>query len=277
MATLKPLLRDGLRIMEIGCAEGEFGAQVKDWARVEYVGVEPSRDAAQAARLLDRVLAALPQGGDPYDLLLAFHVLEHIPDVAADVARWRQLLKSGGTAIVEVPRGAGHPLLSDDLNPEHLHQFTAASLIAVFARNGLETAVLTSGHYESAVYPDSLRLVARPALSAAERRDMLLARFHARLPGPFAVYGLGGDFRNYVLPLLNDLQVVALLDSDVKRHGKRIGSHAVSAFDASRHAGLPVLVASLRFGDEIAGRLAAAGVPREIIVSLADLYGPGVV
>ena len=42
---LTPLLRNGLRILEIGCAEGELGKRIKAMANVEYVGVELSADA----------------------------------------------------------------------------------------------------------------------------------------------------------------------------------------------------------------------------------------
>ena len=274
MATLAPLLREGLRVIEIGCAEGGLGAAIKARAHVDYTGVEPSRDAAQAARVLDRVLPTLPASVEPFDLLLAFHVLEHLADVSGAAAQWRESLAPGGTLVAEVPRGAGHPLVADDANPEHLHQFTAASLAALFARHGLEAAAMTSGHYESAVYSDCLRLVARPALADTARRESLLARFRSRFSGPFAVYGLGGDFRSYVLPLLGDLPVAALLDSDARRYGERVGSHLVRAYDPARHGALPVLVASLRHGEEIARQLAAAGHPRERIASLAELYGP---
>jgi hypothetical protein len=275
MRTLSGLLRDRMRVIEIGCAEGALGARAKAHAQLDYTGIEPSRDAAAAGRVLDHVLPGTPPrlDGEAYDLLLAFHVLEHIADISAETARWRSLLKSDGLAVVEVPRGAGHPLLSWDANAEHLHQFTAGSLTALLQRSGLEAVALTSGHFESAVYSDSLRLVARPALPDAARRRALLERFRGRLPGRFAVYGLGGDFRNYVQPLLAELAVAALLDSDTRRHGERIAGLAVEPFDRARHARMTVLVASLRYREEIAALLSAQGVAPTAIVGLEEIYG----
>jgi SAM-dependent methyltransferase len=275
MNTLSGLLRERMRVIEIGCAEGALGARVKAHTPLDYTGIEPSRDAAAAGRVLDHVLPRIPPGleGEPYDLVLAFHVLEHIADIAAETARWRSLLKTDGLAVVEVPRGAGHPLLSWDANAEHLHQFTAASLTALLQRSDLEAVALTSGHFESAVYCDSLRLVARAVQPEAARRHALVERFRARFPGRFAVYGLGGDFRNYVQPLLGELAVDALIDSDAKRHGERIAGLAVEPFDRTRHAGMPVLVASLRYRGEIAARLTAQGVPSTAIVGLEEIYG----
>jgi SAM-dependent methyltransferase len=276
LADISSLVSDGQRVLEIGCAEGRLGGQVKGLAKVEYTGVEPSADADVAGRVLDRVVrgtsAHLTDG--PYDLLLAFHVLEHIPDVASEMAQWRRLLGVSGTALLEVPEEAGHRLLSWDAHVEHFHYFTAASLAALCDRSGFQTTSLTSGHFESVVYPDSLRLLAQPRTTAAIRREMLLARFRGFFPGPFAVYGIGGDFRNYVEPLLDALPVAALIDSNPGRQGNRIGNLTVASFDRACHGALPLLVSSVRFKAEIAASLQTAhGVPAERIVGLDDIYG----
>jgi SAM-dependent methyltransferase len=274
VADLLPLIPAGARVLEVGCADGQLGARLKAKRDVYYAGIELSRDATAAAAVLDRVerRPAAEIAGDPYDFVLGFHVLEHIVDVSGELGEWRRLLGKSGVLVVEVPNQAGHPLLEHDQNAEHVHQFTALSLAALLARCGLALERLSAGHYESPVYSDSLRAVARLALEPAERRSRLLARFRARLPGPFAVQGLGGDFRNYVLPLLDELPVAALLDSDERRHGERVGKLVVSRFDPARHAGLPVLVASPRLHAEIAASLAAAGVPPALIVGLDEIY-----
>jgi SAM-dependent methyltransferase len=276
LADISPLLSDGQRVLEIGCAEGRLGARVKGLARVEYTGVEPSGDAEAAVRVLDRVVrgtsADLTDG--PYDLLLAFHVLEHIPDVATEVAHWRRLLGVSGTALLEVPEETGHRLLSWDAHVEHLHYFTAASLAALCERSGFQPTSLTSGHFESVVYPDSLRLLARRRIPEPIRREALVARFRSFFPGPFAVYGIGGDFRNYVEPLLGTLLVTALIDSNPDRQGARIGDLTVAPFDPTRHGSLPLLVSSVRFKAEISAWLQTVHhVSRDRIVGLDDIYG----
>ena len=272
---LAPLVRDGLRILEIGCAEGGLGARIKGLSRVDYTGVELSVDAETAVAALDRVIrtpsSTLEDG--PYDLLLAFHVLEHISDVFAETRHWHRLLAESGTAVVEVPRAAGHRLHAWDANPEHIHHFTEASLVALFRNAGFELESLSAGHFESPVYNDNLRLIARPGLNESQRRQRLLARFRRYLPAPFVVYGLGGDFRNYVEPYLAELQVAALVDGDSRRKGERIGGLTVTAFDSARHSGFPVLVASVRFKSEIVARLATEGVPPARIVGLDDVFG----
>jgi SAM-dependent methyltransferase len=275
LAAVKPLLQVGDRILEIGCAEGEFGALVKAHSDVEYAGLEISLDAGIAAARLDKVLkqpaATLPTVG--FDLLLSFHVLEHITDIAAEIRHWIRQLEDTGTIVIEVPNAAGHPLRGWDTHPEHLHFFSVTSLSALLEHAGLSIQILSSGHYESPVYPDSLRVVARRALNADEKAERLLSRFRQQINGPFVIYGIGGDFRNCVLPILDRLPVVALIDSDSNRAGEQISAkHAIQAYDPAKFAGLPILIASIRFKSEIRDRLRASINGDVELIGLDDVY-----
>ena len=97
-------------------------------------------------------------------------------------------------------------------------------------------------------------------------------RFTARLTGPFVIYGVGGDFRNYVEPLLDALPVAALCDSAIEQQGKIIGQHRVSAYDPVTLAGLPILIASTRHIEQIRDSLLAQGVAQQSMISLAQIY-----
>ncbi|MCF8198592.1 MAG: class I SAM-dependent methyltransferase [Sulfuritalea sp.] len=270
-----PLLNAGMHILEIGCAEGSLGQLVRGVKDVTYTGVELSADAESAARLLNRVIRSPANSiaGESFNLLLSFHVLEHIEDIAGELAHWRRLLVDGGSLLVEVPNQAGHRLLSMDPNLEHIHQFTPSSLTALLHHAGFEVQRLETGHWESSVYSDSLRVLARPALSDAQRRTRLLQRFLARLPEPFAAWGIGGDFRGYVEPLLDSLPVAALVDNAAQRHGERHGHLVVEAYDPLRHEALPILVCSVRHREEILHDLASLGIAASRIVTLDDIFG----
>lgn len=273
--SLRPFVQEGQRILEIGCAEGELGVQVKNLAGVHYVGVELSGDAERAEKVLDRVVRTSTTSLDdePYDMLLAFHVLEHIPDVTSEVVAWRRLLTPRGIVVVEVPNEAGHPLLAWDANPEHIHQFNAVSLSALMQRCGFEVRMLTTGHFESPVYSDSVRLIARPTLSAKAKYAMMLERFQTLFSEPFAVYGIGGDFQNYVAPFLENLEVSALLDANPALHGQRIGALTVGPFEAAQHGHQPILISSYRYETEIRSMLIAEGVNPNLLFGLIQLYG----
>jgi SAM-dependent methyltransferase len=274
MASIIPLLANATRILEIGCAEGDFGAMVKSRANVSYTGLEISCDAATAQTRLDKVLtrpaAELPAA--EYDLLLSFHVLEHIVDIHAEIRHWLRQLTPAGRMLVEVPNAAGHPLREWDSHPEHLHFFSATSLCALLEHAGLAVDSLSAGHFESPIYADSLRVVARRRRTQEEQRAALLARFRQVLGASFVVYGIGGDFRNCVLPVLDELPVAALVDSDPQRAGEQVGRHIIQTFDPARHSGLPILVSSLRFKDEICERLRAVLPASVKLVGLEDIY-----
>ena len=273
MATLLPLLRPGMRILEIGCAEASLGATIKRTLPVSYTGIEPSTDGRLAASVLDRVLPTTTLlGSEQFDLLLCFHVVEHMADISAEIASWRQLMAPGATLVLEVPHRAGHPWLSQDPNPEHLHQFSAASVAALLQRSGFELRSLDASHWESALYPDSLRARARLAIDPARQRALLLERFHALLPGPFLAWGIGGDFRGHVEPLLETLPVAALIDGSRHIRGTRIGRFQVEAYDPGRHSGLPVLICSLRYRASIQSDIERLGISAGQVVGLDEIF-----
>ena len=60
MADISPLLRSGMRVLEIGCAEGSLGAMVRDSVAVHYTGIKLSEDATSAVSLDDIFGAATP-------------------------------------------------------------------------------------------------------------------------------------------------------------------------------------------------------------------------
>lgn len=275
LSDLTPLLHDGMRILEIGCAEGELGRRIKAIANIEYTGIELSEDALAAMQWLDHVsrrpVAELDS--EPYDLILSFHVLEHIPDIHAELGHWSRLLKPSGRVIVEVPNEAGHPLLSWDANAEHIHQFTLTSLSASLHQAGFSIRRLTSAHFESVVYSDSLRAQAHLRLDAQTRRSQLLAKFKSIFPDKFVIYGIGGDFNNYVAPLLSELPVAALVDTDTGRQGQLLGDYRIEAFNPVKLTGLPILVTSLRYQAEIRAALQKQGVPSHTIHGLDAIFG----
>lgn len=276
VALLSTLLKESgaRRVLEIGCAEGELGSAIKARFDVVYDGVELSRDGKPAEQKLNRVFQTPASKVDalPYGLIASFHVLEHIAEPERELASWSRLLAKNGQLLIEVPNQSGHPLLASDHNPEHLHQFTPASLVLLLSRCGFSCEELSVGHYESPLYQDSIRVMAKSLLTINDRQERLLARFRERLVGPFIVYGIGGDFHNYLAPLLDKLDVQALLDSSPAKWGVKYGNNAVSVYDEKLHQEFPILICSLRFGAEIKQQLIALGVKPQRLVELQAVY-----
>ena len=276
LAALTPRVRPGMRMLEVGCAEGELGARLKTLAAITYWGIEPSMDSAVARCQLDAVFPdsrALPANASAFDAILSFHVLEHIPAPLEELARWRALLRADGWMMLEVPCRAGHPDVDADRNTEHLHHFTPASLACLLEKSGFDLVALSRGHFESPVYSDSLRVTVVPRPTPEARRMRLLAQF-ATLPAPFAIHGIGGDFRSYVLPLLAQLPVAALIDATPREPDASTGQRPVEAYTPECHAALPILVCSLRHEESILVDLQRVGHAAERIHLLADIYNP---
>ena len=275
VAAVADLLKTGdERVLEIGCAEGELGREVKARFAVTYEGVELSQDRELARQALDRVFAtpASEVEAAPYQLILSFHVLEHIERPEEELAAWSRLLGADGRVLVEVPNQAGHPLLASDRNIEHLHQFTSASLALLLARCGFTCDALSVGHYESPVYSDSIRVVARLQPTVEQREQQLLQRFREKTAGPFLVYGIGGDYLNYLAPLAESLDIHALLDSAEAKWGQRLGRHVITGYDAQAHADLPIVICSIRFAADIRQHLLDRGIAAQRLIGLDSIY-----
>jgi SAM-dependent methyltransferase len=145
-------------LLDVGCGTGEvmLAARERGWGTQ---GVEPLEDASALARDqrgLDVRTATLEESGLPergYDVVSAFHVLEHMPDTRGflrTLARWA---RPGGHVVVEVPNFDSairryHGSNWSGLRPlEHLVHFTAATLEGAFRRAGLEPVDVATPSY----------------------------------------------------------------------------------------------------------------------------------
>ena len=104
---LRALLAPDVRVLEIGCGSGAFLDAVRPYV-AQLQGVEPDRESRTwiAGRLGLSVvseLAALRPEEETFDLVVMFHVLEHLPDPVAFLRSLPELLRAGGKAVIEVP------------------------------------------------------------------------------------------------------------------------------------------------------------------------------
>lgn len=108
------------RILEIGCASGAFGAQIKQRQKAEVWGVEINAEAAgRASRCLDRVfqgafeehLGSLREGY--FDCMVCNDVLEHLPDPEAVLNALRRFMSPSATLVGSLPNVRYFPVLFD--------------------------------------------------------------------------------------------------------------------------------------------------------------------
>jgi SAM-dependent methyltransferase len=161
-------------VLDVGCGSGEFLniAKQRGW---DVTGVEPLADAAQVAR--DRGFSVhtgtletvdLPERG--FDLVTAFHVLEHMPDGPAFLKTLAAQARPGGHVCIESPNWdsvARKVRLAnwEHLRPlEHLVHYTPATVGDAFERAGITPVSVRTPTYISsdATLDEATTGIARP-------------------------------------------------------------------------------------------------------------------
>ena len=114
MALLKRLGKESgtIRLLDVGCADGRLLDWYKDSPagdRIDTFGIELSEEAAAEARRRGHEVVAgrfeVDTTFEPgqFDLILAYHVIEHVDDPKAFAQRASDLLASGGLFVAATP------------------------------------------------------------------------------------------------------------------------------------------------------------------------------
>lgn len=145
-----PLIKRGTRrvaprrLLEIGAGQGAMGARLVGLTDY-YLAVEPDETSYQAAK--SRIE---PRGGtvvngtsddltdpEPFDLVCAFEVLEHLEDDAGALRSWAPLVAPGGYVLVSVPAWQ-HMFGPWDKAVGHYRRYSPDELSQLFSDNGFE-------------------------------------------------------------------------------------------------------------------------------------------
>lgn len=96
-----------LRVLDVGCARGDYLARLKAAGFTDLWGIEPSREAVQGRRdrSLNIVCIALAafETTERFDLITLNQVFEHCEDPRTSLEQLRQLLRPGGTLVMSFP------------------------------------------------------------------------------------------------------------------------------------------------------------------------------
>jgi SAM-dependent methyltransferase len=135
------------RALDVGAAAGGNTRVLLDrgW---HAIALEFSEDGAQIARERDLPVVradalTLPFPDACLDLVVAYDVLEHIPDDDRAVQEFCRVLRPGATALVAVPADPGLWSAHDDA-VGHVRRYTRSSLVPLLERNGLDVTAVQS-------------------------------------------------------------------------------------------------------------------------------------
>jgi 2-polyprenyl-3-methyl-5-hydroxy-6-metoxy-1,4-benzoquinol methylase len=103
-ANLLPFLHRDQQVLEIGSATGGLLTAVRPHV-ASVTGVEPGKQYREYAvsRGIETVTALEDIAERPFDVVLAYYVVEHLRDPLGQLARLHELLSPGGLLAVEVP------------------------------------------------------------------------------------------------------------------------------------------------------------------------------
>jgi len=142
------------RVLDIGCGEGGVGRALRGRAE-SLTGIELDAGAAEkASEVYDLVLVGdadsrLAEVEGPFDTILAYDVLEHLPDPAPLIRRLRALAAPGAVLHASVPNARHWSLVRDLVvrgtfgytdaehrDTTHLRWFTRRDLVAALELGG---------------------------------------------------------------------------------------------------------------------------------------------
>jgi SAM-dependent methyltransferase len=189
---------DGGRLLDVGCGQGTFLAEMRD-AGWEVEGVEPDPRAAAVARaneipVVDVSFEDASLAPASFDAVTMNHVIEHFHEPVEALRIARRLLRAGGLVWIATPNLAsrGHALFARDWigldPPRHLVLFDRSSLTRAVREAGFEVAGFGSDYSAQLYFPvsatiasggnpqDNDAVAAHRRLASVVQAD-LLARF----------------------------------------------------------------------------------------------------
>jgi len=143
---LSPLVHGGDRMLDIGCGRGTMLKLARE-SDVEAWGIE--RQSPVGHRVPGILYQSLPECHFPdrhFDLVILWHVLEHLPDPAATLREIQRILKPGGWLSVAVPNYGGAQAAASGAHwfhldlPRHFWHFRPSSLEALLVSTGFHVS-----------------------------------------------------------------------------------------------------------------------------------------
>ncbi len=148
-------IRDGGRLLEVGCGRGEFLKVARD--SFDAFGVEPNPELAADARREASIHEGLIEDTiwSDFDVAASFHVIEHVDSPSKFVQEIARRLRPGGLVALETPDIGSWPYRLMKARwrqfiPEHYYFFDRNTLHRLLSDNGFEVRQITRvGKYAS--------------------------------------------------------------------------------------------------------------------------------
>ena len=255
------------RVFEAGCGDGQVALIIKEMG-CDVLANEPSVKARNACKEkgLETIDGYVGRGVFPnlrgtFDAVVARQVLEHVPDPNDFMVGIREMIKSGGVALIEVPsleQAIEHSRFFDFF-PDHLSYFSAIALTHLFSRNYFDVIQIKramDGEYNEAW----IKKADKPGLAGLQiATDTISGAFRDFLHTEsvsgrrVAIWGAGAK-GVLTLSMVDTSPVAYLVDADPVKHGRYTPVSALQVFPPNQLLSQPVdtvLITALAYKDEI--------------------------
>ncbi|MBT4732144.1 class I SAM-dependent methyltransferase [Candidatus Woesearchaeota archaeon] len=249
---LDKFLKNGLNVLDVGCAEGGLGANIKEkhnnQDQIIIDGIEISQDQNIAIEFYSSIYNSLNQvisSNKRYDIIIYSHVLEHIIDIHKEFNNINKILKKDGLLFIEVPNQSGNYKVTLDANLEHIHRFSIRSLYLLLSQFGFDIIKSDFNGIESTRYSSIIRVLA--AKKSIDYLTMI-----KEWKGKVIVWGAGGFFQQVLAQIIDVQFVDILLDSSESIIGNNILGHTVcSKENIKLYNNSLVIISSIDYENEI--------------------------
>jgi SAM-dependent methyltransferase len=143
------------KLLEAGCARGDFLRVAREW--FEVYGVEPNPELAASSSQICPVYTDIIEHTpwDSFDVFASFHVIEHTDSPRSFIRAAAERLKTGGLLVIETPNIDSLPyrILKGrwrQFIPEHYFFFSPATMKRLLTDLGFKVdQVMMVGKYAS--------------------------------------------------------------------------------------------------------------------------------
>ncbi len=144
------------KLLDIGAGTGDFLAVAKanGW---DTTGIEPSEKARAIAMSKGVAFGGnlLEVKDHSFDVITMWHVLEHVPDVEAEITELKRILKPDGVIVIAVPNFKSYDAKHYGIFwaaydvPRHLWHFSKTAIEKLFARQGIQLIKILPMKFDS--------------------------------------------------------------------------------------------------------------------------------
>jgi len=259
-----------LKILDFGCAEGTLGGELKKISNWCVHGLEVSKDRLSAKTKLDKVYSSIDYIKQKYDLVLFFHVIEHLPNLKI-FSKISSLLRYMGAAVIEVPNHSGNICIKYDRNEEHNFSFTVLSTAILAKKNNLEMIDCSVGNFESPAYSDCLRICLQKKSDYFKYKEFLKSIKNV-FKKKIIIFGVGGDYKKYIYPIINKKHIAGYYFNPNHKTPNYINKKLIlSTLQTKDCKSCQILVCSLKYEGEIIKYLEFIRWPKSKMILLSNL------